>query len=258
MDINKDKFMKVQRSVGDDVGGNSSLETVRIYFYALKDPFTNEIRYIGQTINPDNRRRNHLYEAKKNNRTHKERWIIQLLRKNAMFIFDILWEEIMTSDEANSFETYMIAYYKEIGCNLTNTEDRARNDSIIETTKVYQFDMDCNFIAEFPNANRAMLLTGVNDAAIGEVCRNLNKTGNKSRGGFMWSFDRNFKKAYVKLDSSKRTLQYSLDGELLASFISAREASRITGVCYKRISANINHRQNTAGGFVWKLDEDMI
>lgn len=250
--------MKVQRSVGDDVDGSNSLETVRIYFYALKDPETLKIRYIGQTVNPDNRRRNHIYAAKKNNRTHKERWIIQLLRKNLMPIFDILWEEVMTADEANDFETYMIQFYKDEGCDLTNTEDRARNNPTIETIKVYQFNMDGTFLAEYPNANRAMLLTGVNDAAIGEVCRNPNKTGNKSRGGFMWSYSKDYSTEYIKLDSSKKTLQFSLKGELLNSFSSAREASRATGVCYKRISANINHRQNTAGGFVWKLDEDMI
>lgn len=181
--------MKVQRSVGDDVDGSNSLETVRIYFYALKDPETLAIRYIGQTVNPDNRYRNHIYGAKKNNKTHKERWIIQLLRKNLMPIFVILWEEVMTANAANDFETYMIQYYKDIGYNLTNMEDRGRNNPIIETTKVYQF---------------------------------------------------------------------SMDGKFIASFSSVREASRATGVCYKRISANINHRQKTAGGFVWKLDEDMI
>lgn len=250
--------MEVQRSVGDDVDGSNSLETVRIFFYVLKDPVSNKIRYVGQTVNPDNRRRNHTYEAKKNNRTHKERWIVQLIRKNLLPIFEVVWEEVMVAKEANDFETFMIQYYKDIGCDLTNTEDRGRNNPIVETTPVYQFNMDGTFVAMFPNANRAMLLTGVNDAAIGEVCRNPTKSGNKSRGGFMWSYYENYNTKYVKLDSSKRTLQFSIKGEFIASFISAREASRATGVCYKRISANINHRQNTAGGFVWKLDEDMI
>ncbi len=115
--------MKVQRSAGDSVDGLLALETVRIYFYALKDPITEKIRYIGQTVNPGNRLRNHIYEAKKNNKNHKERWIIQLLRKNEKPIMEILWEEVMTAAEANSFETDLIQFYKDEGCDLTNSDD---------------------------------------------------------------------------------------------------------------------------------------
>lgn len=252
--------MKVQRPVSDDVDGGNSLETVRIYFYTLIDPITNKIRYIGQTVNPGNRFRNHIYEAKKNNRTHKERWIIQLLRKNKLPIMQIVWEEKMTSEEANSFETYMIDFYKELYPDLTNTEDRARNNAIIETTPVYQFDLKGNFIAKFPNANRAMIDTGINDAAIGEVCRNPFKPGNNSRGGFLWSYKETPNKEYRKPKGTpKQTIQYDKTGTtVIACFESAREASRVTGICYKRISATITGRQKTAGGFVWKLNEDMV
>lgn len=251
--------MKVQRPVSDDVDGGNSLETVRIYFYILIDPLTNKIRYIGQSVNPANRYRNHIYEAKKNNRNHKERWIIQLLRKNVKPIMQIVWEEVMGAVEANSFETYMIEYYKEIGCDLTNSEDRARNTPVVETTPVYQFDTEGTLIAKFPNANQAMLLTGVKDAAIGEVCRNPFKAGNNSRGGFLWAYTEEPSKEYQKPKGTpKRTLQLDEDGMLLAEFNSAREASRVTGICYKRISACITGRQKTAGGFVWKINEDMV
>ena len=251
--------MKVQRPVSNDVDGGNSLETVRIYFYALIDPFTTKIRYIGQSVNPDNRYRSHIYEAKKFNKNHKERWIIQLLRKNAKPIMKILWEDIMSVEEANSFETDMIQFYKDEGHDLTNSEDRARNSPIIVTIPVYQFDLLGNFIDKFPNANQAMLHTGVNDAAIGEVCRNPNKPGNNSRGGFLWAYTETPSKEFEKPKGTpKKTVQLDEDGMLLAEFASAREASRITGICYKRISAAITGRQKTAGGFVWKLDEDMV
>lgn len=251
--------MEVQRSVGDDVDGLRSLETVRIYFYALKDPFTFKIRYIGQTVAPDNRLRNHIYEAKKNNKTHKERWIIQLLRKNVKPIMEILWEEVMSANDANSFETDLIQFYRDEGCDLTNSEDRARNCPIIVTTPVYQFNLLGEFIAVYPNANQAMLHTGINDAAIGEVCRNPEKPGNNSRGGFLWSYNSVPNKVYEKPKGTpKKTVQLDKEGNILARFNSAREASNTTGVCYKRISAAITGRQKTAGGFVWKLDDDMI
>lgn len=251
--------MKVQRPVSNDVDGGNSLETVRIYFYTLIDPISNKIRYVGQTVNPGNRHRNHIYEAKKNNRNHKERWIVQLLRKNMAPIMNIVWEECMSSEEANSFETYMISYYTKLGYDLTNSEDRARNTPIVETTPVYQFDLQGNFIAKFPNANQAMLVTGVNDAAIGEVCRNPFKPGNNSRGGFLWAFTEHPSKEYqAPKGTPKRTLQLDKDNHVIAEFTSAREASRATGICYKRISAAITGRQKTAGGFKWELSEDMV
>lgn len=252
--------MKVQRPVSNDVDGGNSLETVRIYFYALIDPTNSNIRYIGQTVNPANRFRNHIYEAKKNNKTHKERWIMQLIRKNTLPEMKILWDDIMTSEDANTLETDMISFYREEGHPLLNVEDRARNDSVIETIPVYQFDLEGNFIAKYPNANQAMLHTGVNDAAIGEMCRFPFKPGNNSRGGFLWSYtDKPAKPYQSPKGTPKRTLQFDSKGkELIASYASAREASKATGVCYKRISACINKRQHTAGGFVWRLDEDMV
>lgn len=251
--------MKVQRPVSNDVDGGNALETVRIYFYTLIDPISKKIRYVGQTVNPSNRYRNHIYEAKKNNRNHKERWIIQLLRKNETPIMDVVWEEVMSVEDANSFETYMIAFYKGLGCDLTNSEDRARNSPIVETTPVYQFDLDGNFIAKFPNANQAMLLTGVNDAAIGEVCRNPFKPGNNSRGGFLWAYTDIPSKQYHKPKGTpKITMQLDTDGNIIAEFVSARAASIATGICYKRISATITGRQKTAGGYMWKISEDMV
>ena len=251
--------MKVQRPVSNDVDGVTSLETVRIYFYTLIDPITNKIRYVGQTVNPDNRLRNHIYESKKINRTHKHRWIMQLLRKNEKPIMGILWDDIMTSTEGNVVETDLIQFFKDDGCDLTNEEDRARTDSVIETTPVYQFNLLGILIARFANANQAMLKTGVNDAAIGEVCRFPFKPGNNSRGGFLWAYQDTPNKEYQSPKGTpKSTVQLSKSGELLNTYTSAREAGKATGVCYKRISACITGRQKTAGGFVWRLNEDMV
>jgi hypothetical protein len=252
--------MKVQRPVSNDVDGGNILETVRIYFYVLIDPFTDKIRYVGQTVDPGNRFRNHIYEAKQNNRNHKERWVMQLIRKNAKPIMKVLWEEILTKEDANSFETYMIDFYKQEGHDLTNEEDRARNNPVIETIPIYQFDLQGNFIARYPNANQARLHTDVNDAAIGEMCRFPFKPGNNSRGGFLWAYTDTPSKEYQDPKGTpKKTVQYDKTGsKFIAEYASAREASKVTGVCYKRISACITGRQNTAGGFVWKLNEDMV
>ena len=252
-------FMQVQRLVRDDVDGQKPLETVRIYFYVLLDPITFAIRYVGQTVNPRNRLSNHIYESKRYNRTHKHRWIVQLLRKNKEPIMDLLFDQVMTSDEGDLQESNLIDYYKSIGCNLTNTEDRARNNSVIETTPVYQFTLDGEFLQRFPNANQAMLITGVSDSSIGEVCKYPFKAGNNSRGGFLWSFTDKPNKPYCKPKGTpKKIVQLTLDGTVIKVYQSARLASKETGVGYKKISTCITGRQKSAGGYLWKVYEDIV
>ena len=55
-------------------------------------------------------------------------------------------------------------------------------------------------------------------------------------------------------DGDKRTAQLSMDGEVIAIFKSASEASRVTGVGRCNITgvANGHTRQKSAGGYRWK------
>lgn len=48
-----------------------------------------------------------------------------------------------------------------------------------------------------------------------------------------------------------RILQYDKDGNFIASFRSACEASRITGIGREAISACLNHYSLSAGSFIW-------
>lgn len=247
--------MKVQRLVRENVGEDLP-ETVYINFYVLEHPLTKEVRYVGQTINPDNRLRNHIWGAKQNNRNHKERWIVSLLRRNLKPVMRILWAGVIPLVDANKVESILIKRLSK-KYNLTNALDRSRNISVVETKSVFQFDMSGKFIKKFMNANQASLATGIHDSAITVVCSNPNARGNRSRGGFLWSYDHIIKSIpevdYRNKISAKKTEQYTLDGVLVNVFDSARIASKSTGICWKRISACLNGRQKTAGGFVWKL-----
>ena len=50
-----------------------------VTIYALVDPRTDEIRYVGQTVHPEGRLQCHLREARKNpERTRKTRWITEV------------------------------------------------------------------------------------------------------------------------------------------------------------------------------------
>lgn len=245
--------MKVQRPVCKDVGLEQS-ETVRVHFYVLEDPNTNEIRYVGQTVNPENRFRNHIWESKEKNVTHKHRWVVSLLRRNQQPIMRVIGSALINSISANRIEGALIKRYGK-KCRLTNLIDRSRNQSVIVTKPVSQYTMQGEFIARYPNANQAAIAIAGQDAAITTVCRNPNGRGNRSRYGFLWAYDGEVPIAvsvdYRRLVTAKQVIQLDLEGNKLNEFASCRMASEVTSVCYKRISACLNGRQHTAGGFKW-------
>ncbi len=87
-----------------------------IYIYALKDPTTNEIRYVGKTNNPTNRYAGHLSD--KNNRLHKTRWINTLKENGLLPVIEIL--ECASRDNWKERERYWIKKCRSEGANLTN------------------------------------------------------------------------------------------------------------------------------------------
>jgi hypothetical protein len=90
-----------------------------IYIYALSDPETFKIRYIGKTINIKARLENHISRSKnfKTSR-HVCNWIKSLLNKKLKPILTV----IDTTDEENwvSKEMYWIKHFKDLGLKLCN------------------------------------------------------------------------------------------------------------------------------------------
>ena len=55
--------------------------------------------------------------------------------------------------------------------------------------------------------------------------------------------------------TTKAITQYSLEGEFISIFVSAREANALTGVSYKSISDVVTGKQKTAGGYIWRYSD---
>lgn len=51
---------------------------------------------------------------------------------------------------------------------------------------------------------------------------------------------------------SKPVLQFSKDGELIAEYLSTREAERQTGCNHSSICECCKGKQKSAGGYIWK------
>lgn len=89
------------------------------YIYALVDPRTKEIRYIGKTINPSQRLIKHTTPWYYNDGTHKGNWIKQLIRlglKPEMTILKTVSESEWQKEEIDTIKKYRETH------NLTNID----------------------------------------------------------------------------------------------------------------------------------------
>lgn len=86
-----------------------SMDCSTVFIYTLIDPFSDEIRYIGKSVNPKKRLNKHLSKARKNTKTHKDAWLNSLLKKNSKPILKILFE--VPENDWQTTEKSLIEYY---------------------------------------------------------------------------------------------------------------------------------------------------
>jgi predicted GIY-YIG superfamily endonuclease len=87
------------------------------YIYALKDPATSAVRYVGYTSDPVKRLRAHLQDARSGVSTHKARWISSLLSRGETPELSVLEE---CDSNPGTVERHWIAKMLAEGCDLTN------------------------------------------------------------------------------------------------------------------------------------------
>lgn len=87
------------------------------FIYALTDPRTDEIRYIGKAKNLKRRFGHHMVADGSN--SEKDSWMQELINVGLMPSFKTL-ETVEARKDANEREAYWIRYYAERGERLTN------------------------------------------------------------------------------------------------------------------------------------------
>src|SRR6266550_5497194 len=93
--------------------------TATTFIYALIDPRTRDVRYIGKADNPGVRFQRHINDVKRGDKSYKANWIRSLLAKGLRPVFRIIDEVLKT--EWQAAEAAYIAVYREEGCRLVNT-----------------------------------------------------------------------------------------------------------------------------------------
>lgn len=87
--------------------------------YGMFDPSDGTLRYIGQTIDYETRKKMHLRPSVLAYNNHKNSWIKSLLALGLTPEFDVL-EQFDTPEEPDEAEIWSISYWRSIGADLTN------------------------------------------------------------------------------------------------------------------------------------------
>lgn len=229
------------------------------FIYMIENDINN-LKYIGQTRETIDRRfKRHIKSSKTLDYS-----LYRAMRKYGVYHFTVKQIESISChsrDELNiklnELEMYYIQLYNTYknGYNMSIGGDYSPNT--FAEIPVIQYDLKCNYVAEYNSMSEAARQTGVMSSSISQCC---NKTGKLySVGGFIWRFkdnplDNEEEKQYLMNKLEKRVDQYDSYGNLLNTFNNAIEAIEYLG--YSK--SNAGHilgsckGKGCVGGFIWR------
>ena len=259
------------------------------YIYTLKDPISNEIRYVGKSNNPKQRFKAHLNKCRKHQK-HKSNWIEKLKKLGLKPIFEII--NTVPIDEWKFWEKYWISQMKTWGFNLINYTEGGDGCTFSNQTsfkkgqngkKVIGFNDKYIKIFEFNSASDASSHFNINRGSISSSCNTNNRS--KTIKDIAWFYDDflssitfielkkiiddrfnkkyktnsgSFKKGQIGI-RSKKVLMFDLDWNFIQSFESAREAGKYLGVTGGAIQYACTKSKNyLCKKYKWKYEDTNI
>lgn len=113
----------------------------QVSIYALCDPVTNDIRYIGQSIDPDTRLKNHI-STSFTGTSKRDIWIRSLLLSGKFPVLQTL--SVIDVTEADAAEVQAISQAKKDGAKLVNGTDSAIGGAVRKRTQPERIKMTFN------------------------------------------------------------------------------------------------------------------
>lgn len=199
-----------------------------IFIYGLKDPLTNDIRYVGKTTNVKRRFSAHISRSKRN-KYHSATWINSLIKNGYKPILEVI--EVANSDNWVERKKYWITYYRSL-FDLTNIlEGGDGGSTFVRLGKKW---------TDKQHENNKIARTGL------KINQN-DKNGLRKKGiNDYWNRNK------------KPILQYSLEGVFIREWVSSVDCGKETGFNYNNINRSCKNSNKTSHGFIWRYKEDEI
>lgn len=217
----------------------NEMENVNGKIYKVTNQITNE-QYIGATTKSIEERQLDHYQKSETNNGYKFQEAISTYGPEVF-----IWEQIDTAQSTDELAKKEIHYIEQLNT-ISNGYNCDKGGGFKKT--IYKYNLDGSLNCTYNDLTTAGNSINVRKQDISRACWSVNHT----LGGFLWSYE--YSESYKPNHDNrkKEVLQYSRNGNLLAKYVSASEASRKTGVSKTCITRCCRGEREHSGGFLWK------
>lgn len=217
----------------------------KTFIYILKDPISNEIKYVGKSDNPSKRFSEHIRKSKYK-KTYKNNWINGLKSKGQLPILEII--DTVDNNNWGDYEKKWISFYRELGCDLTNLTDGGDGGN---------FGDKINKLISEKLKNRVFSEETIKLMSESAKKRKLSEQGRKSlsekRKGEKNPMYGKKQSIYCIESQYKPVIQLTNDGEIIKEWKSLKEVSEYLLINRNTIRMVCNNQRKSAGGYKWKF-----
>ncbi|HNP31796.1 MAG TPA: NUMOD1 domain-containing DNA-binding protein [Flavobacterium sp.] len=215
------------------------MKIIKSIIYKVTNTQTNEV-YIGATTKTiQDRKEAHLQKAHSGSEVKFHEGIY------TYGVEAFTWEQLDTASTTDELAQKEIRYIEKFNsCEQGYNSDRGGGFK----KTIYRYNLDGSLNTTFDDLTSAGESIDAAKKAISKACWNVNH----SLGGYLWSYD--YVEPFIPNTDcrKKEVLQYHLNGNFLANYVSVSEASRLTGVSKSGIAKCCRGERNHSGGFIWK------
>ena len=215
------------------------------YIYGLVDPRNDKVRYIGKAVNPKRRLSGHIHESKDLGVTnYRIKWIRKLTSLGLKPKMIIL--RICSVEDFEKYETEYIKVYTDN--NLTNSDENGqgnkdRKREVLDRQsekagrKVYQYDLNGDFIKEYRSVRFAAKELSLNHGNITRCCNGVFK----HTGSFIFKYEMSYVNKVKTPNAIKKiVIEIDKDGLEINRWKSLMDCSRSIGIDNGNISRVCN------------------
>jgi group I intron endonuclease len=205
--------------------------------YTLKDPFTQEVRYVGKTKNDLIKRLyEHCTERNLIKNSHKNNWIKKLKKQDTRPIIEL----IELTENWKEREAYWIKYFRDKGINLTNETDGGDGCIGIKRSQEY--------IEKLINIKRK-------NGTLKRSAECRKKISDSHKGKKMSDNHKEILLSY-STKKMKRIIQYDLNMNLVKIWSGIRECSRALNINHSEIIKCLKNKKRNYKNYIWKYEND--